>query len=383
MTAMSDPKASNRAHSRRSSRRNRWNSGWSLTPLMPWRWRISMFSSTDRSRWMVPNGVSQSLRCEEMNSLARSTWRAWSAIPKATQWSIPAASMERFSPATVPSNFASMPGTRPARALAAIFSGQTWVCASMIMMASQFPGLAAVDDEDGAGDEVGTGGGQQAGQRDELGDVSHALGGDAAHPAVEQVGRLQDRALRVSGESAGGDAVDLDVVAGPLGSQGFGEPRYGALGGGVADQSGLAADTGGRSDVDDLAAALRDEVAAGGLGQGHRGDDVHLEGGAPLLEGHGGGVGCRGHAGVVDEDVDPSVPFDDEVDEAVERLRVAQVDGGGGDALRVRGLEFAQLVGGAGCSDDERAAFSVAAGDRGPDSPARTGDEGDLAVEFS
>src|SRR5690606_10160001 len=264
------------------------------TPLMPWRCRISMFSSTDRSRWTVPNGVSQSLRWEEMNSLARTTWRAWPAMPKAPPWSVPAAAIERLSPGTAPSYSASMPGTRPARALAAIFSGQTWVCASMIMVASQFPGLAAVDDEDRSGDEVGAGCGQQAGQRHQFGDVPHALGGDAAHPAVQQVGRLQHRALRVGGERAGGDAVDLDVVAGPLRGQRLGEPHHRALGGGVADQAGLAAHAGGRGDVDDLAAALGDEVASGGLGQRHRGDDVDLQGAAPLCDGFGGEVGGRG-----------------------------------------------------------------------------------------
>src|SRR5690606_17314490 len=150
-----------------------------------------------------------------------------------------------------------------------------------------------------------------------------------------------------------------------------------------ADQAGLAAHAGGRGDVDDLAAALGDEVASGGLGQRHRGDDVDLQGAAPLCDGFGGEVGGRGHAGVVDQDVDPAVPLDDEVDQAVQRLLVAQVDGGGGDALRVLGRQFAQLVGGAGRADHQRAAFGVAAGDRGADAAAGTGDERDLAFEFS
>src|SRR5690606_30974420 len=171
-------------------------------------------------------------------------------------------------------------------------TSRRWSCSSLsrkpfTALSSDLGGLAAVDDVRGAADEAAQRRGQVADQGADLRRVGDPAGGDLGDPAAQRLRVVQDGALRLGGEGAGGDGVHLDVVPGPLGGQRLGEPDQGALGGGVDREAALAADAGDGRDVDDLAGALADEDLPAGAGEQGGRDHVHRE---HVLQQLGGGV---------------------------------------------------------------------------------------------
>ena len=67
-------------------------------------------------------------------------------------------------------------------------------------------------------------------------------------------------------EEAGNDAVDVDVVSGPLHGEDSGQLNDARLGDAVHDLAALGAITKSGGDVDDLAILLTDHVLASGAG---------------------------------------------------------------------------------------------------------------------
>src|SRR5690606_39077029 len=80
-----------------------------------------------------------------------------------------------------------------------------------------------------------------------------------------------------------------------------------------------------RGDVDDLAAALGDEVPAGGLAHEERGLDVDVHHVVPVLLAELHRVGAADQAGVVDQHVEAAEAGDGFGDDALDRLDADQV----------------------------------------------------------
>ena len=155
------------------------------------------------------------------------------------------------------------------------------------------------------------------------------------------------------------------------------------LGRRVRDRGADRAHAGERRDVEDHCVARRSEVRHGGTDDVPRPDHVDPEDLLPDLGGRCIEVVVgddRGRAGVVDDDVEPSVVPDGGVDEVLGLRRVGDVclhvDGVG----ELVGQLLARRDGRGGVDDDAGAEFGEPGGDGGPDSARRTRDERDESL---
>src|SRR5204863_9199057 len=131
------------------------------------------------------------------------------------------------------------------------------------------------------------------------------------------------------------------------------------------------------ADVDDAARAAGQHVVEHALGHVEGAGQVHPQDGVPIVDGHLPDGLVHGDAGVVDQVVDPSVPGEHVLDDALAVLGDPDVAlmGGDGQALR---LELGrQLLGGvlafAVAGGDVHAVPGEGGGDGGSDAPAAAG----------
>lgn len=145
------------------------------------------------------------------------------------------------------------------------------------------------EEEDGAGDVVGTG---EAGHGDTTGDV--VVG-------IAAAGLVRD--IHLCFDPAGTDGVDANATPAPLSGKGAGEPYEAVLGGVIGGTVADTHETGDGSHVGDTAVSLREHDGPEGPRENKGCDEVHLKHAA---EGRGfGGLGRSDEADpcVVDEDV--------------------------------------------------------------------------------
>ena len=139
---------------------------------------------------------------------------------------------------------------------------------------------AAVNVQDEAVDEVGSGRGEEDGGAAQiLSFAPAACGGLGDDEAVEGVTAavgltLAQRCGLRGGDVAGSDAVALDVVLAVLGGDVLGQHLQAALGSGVGGDSFAAQLAHHGADVDDLAAALLDHIGNDRLGDDEGGVQV-------------------------------------------------------------------------------------------------------------
>src|SRR5690606_10496831 len=119
-----------------------------------------------------------------------------------------------------------------------------------------------------------------------------------------ELGVLDQRLVELGEDVAGGDAVDVQPVLGPVGRHAAGKVGDRGLARGVGGDGGAGEVAHDRADVDDLAAAASDHPLGYRLADGEDGSEV---GGDDLVEPILGEILERSamlHAGIVDEDVD-------------------------------------------------------------------------------
>ncbi len=241
----------------------------------------------------------------------------------------------------------------------------------------------AVDRDRRAGEEVAGGRGEVGDQPGHLLGAAGAADRDRALEVVDDDLRILGQ-QRLGGELAGGEGAGLDPEARPLDRQ---RPHHvldrGAGGAGV-DHSRHAV-VGREGDAEHLAAALRDEgLGRGGVGHQPGALDVELDHSAEAFRGDRLGRGEELAAGVVDEDVEPAVALEHAVEEAVDRLLVADVERlvleGARKALRQpRGLGQRLLA--APAADHGGAEARQLQRRLAPEAAAGAGDDADLPVE--
>lgn len=160
------------------------------------------------------------------------------------------------------------------------------VCASECLVCYRLPqSVPSVDKTVVAGHVAAGRGAEVDGQAVEVVDGAEALLGGVVDP--DTLLSLEGRdAVEGGVHVAGGDSVDPDLVAGPLGGQGLCHLDDGGLGGVVAGLLLRVVDDAARhgGDEDDGAAVLGvDHVAADGLGDQKGAGDVDVEKTAELL----------------------------------------------------------------------------------------------------
>ena len=120
--------------------------------------------------------------------------------------------------------------------------------------------------------------------------------------AAHRVG-LQRRRV-VGAHVAGGDRVHVDALARPLVGERLGELGDAPLGRRIGGDEDPALEGEQRGDVDDLAAAVGEHVAAGGPAHPEHRVEVDVEDREPVLVARLGGGRAPDRAGVVDDDVE-------------------------------------------------------------------------------
>src|SRR3954468_7396203 len=203
-------------------------------------------------------------------------------------------------------------------------------------------------------------------------DVAHL-----AHPSDRvQGGEELVGLLRVHGglDGAGRDGVDADATGGVLDGEGLGGGLHTALGqrGQHGRDPGVRVVDQAGGDVDDVAAALGEQVRDGPLGEVEDAGDVDTRHGGVVL---GGVLGERlgdEDARVVDHGVDAPEPLHGGLDDAPRGGRVGDVALDGEDVRVVHGCN------GARGGDDGVAELAVALDEGGADALRGPGDDRDL-----
>ena len=155
-----------------------------------------------------------------------------------------------------------------------------------------------------------------------------------------------------------------------------------ALGGGVVDQHRVSHDGVDRAHVDDRAAgAGLHHVARGGLPAQERALEVHADHAVELFLGEVQERDLRLHGGIRHHAIEPPEALDGAADQAAHLRGVPHVgrnrERGGAETRRL-GLDLRREP---VRQRDAGAFLDEPLGDREPDAPGRTGDDGDLALE--
>ena len=244
--------------------------------------------------------------------------------------------------------------------------------------------MAAVEKDRLARHVVGRRRGQVHEQGPDLLEPSGAARGNVAQEPLAYAGVIERLGVHVGHEPAGGDRVDLHVVARPLDAQGARERDHAALGGGVRGVSGQARRAEHRGEIDDLARLLGDQPRGGRSAPVEHADQVHLDRAAELFGRHLGHRADVGDARVVHEDVEPSQPVDRALDQGFHLRVLGHVgrnrEGAPAAPLDLVGRLF-EVGNGASGQRDVGARLGEGQGHRPPEAAARAGNDGDLAVQ--
>lgn len=249
--------------------------------------------------------------------------------------------------------------------------------------------VATVNDDVGAGHEAGGVGGEEDAEAVELVNSTQALLRSQGLPDL-LLGLEGGDTVEGSVHVAGGDAVDTDLVLGPLGGDGLGELDDTGLGGVVAALLLGVVDNGaGHGGDHDQAAGLASghHGAANGLGHQEGTSEVDVD----QTTEHGRVVGLSldvgvGNTGSVDENIRGAVELDNGVDGGVDGSAVTDVDleeGNGQTRLLVQlsGGGVAQLLVGIEDDDGLGTGLSTGAGHVVAQAASTTGDNDDLALD--
>lgn len=228
--------------------------------------------------------------------------------------------------------------------------------------------VTTVDEDVGAGHEAGRVGGEEDAEAVELVNATQAVLGGEGLPDL-LLGLEGRDTVEGSVHVTGGDAVDTDVVLGPLGGDGLGELDDTSLGGVVAALLLGVVDNGARhgSNEDD----------ATGLAGGHHGaaDGLGHEEGTSKVDvdettEHGGVVGLGldvgvGNTGSVDENVGAAVVLNNGIDGGVDGGTITHIDLEEGDGktrllVQLSGGSITKLL--VGIEDDDRLGTGLGAG---------------------
>src|SRR5581483_7529275 len=163
-------------------------------------------------------------------------------------------------------------------------------------------GVAAVDGQALARDEVGGAGSEEDGRAGALLRLAKAAGRSALDyaPVGGLVGLEAGR--HVGRDPAGDDAIHLDIVAGPGDGEGLRELDDAALARRVGQHGGAAEKGVLGADVDDLAASVRDHVGVTSLRELEDRLEVGVQDPVPDVVGNGFRAPAGRHARIVDQD---------------------------------------------------------------------------------
>ena len=224
-----------------------------------------------------------------------------------------------------------------------------FVCWKLLRLLADVGQDAAVNVQDEAVDEVGSGRGEEDGGAAQiLSFAPAACGGLGDDEAVEGVTAavgltLAQRCGLRGGDVAGSDAVALDVVSTVLGGDVLGQHLQAALGSSVGGDGLTAQLAHHGADVDDLAAALCDHVGDDGLCHDEGSVQVNIDDLTELSSAHFGHGDALDDTGVVDQNVDVADFLGDLLDHGVDGVlvgNIADIAMGSDASLFVSGQTF-------------------------------------------
>src|SRR3984893_5261991 len=244
---------------------------------------------------------------------------------------------------------------------------------------------AAVEGENGTGYVAGVVLTQEADDACDLFRCAQALDGNAADHLLQRL--LRHRSNHLSVDEARCDTVHGDAAPRRLQRQALGEAEQSRLGSGVVGLPDVAGFPDYRADVDDAAGGPLHHVVEDRLDHVEGAGEIDPEDGVPILHSHLAHRLVHGHAGVVDEQVNPASLPEHIAGDANAVLWMADVAlvGGDGEALlrrlaleAVRCFPAAVVTGG-----DARAFLWQRGGDGGSDAAGAAGDNGNASIEIA